>query len=358
MDNLFVQRKKKKHLFGIVLLSILTVVILLITIFNMLISAHVGIHQVSVTINSLPSRLEGFKILVLSDLHGASFGVNQQELLSAVNSQKYHVICILGDVCDAKGSVRPLIRLIEQLEGNQPVLFIPGDEDPAPVSVDALPSGSIKADYIRQLEEAGIVYLDAPYCIEMNGKKIWFTPESVYSLDLASLEKSITDRINELKDQEDSRSRNEYLYAAEYQLDRIDRIRNSQKTMTRDDIHIALTHVPLSENAIRDLHDLYYNTNNIYIQGVSLILAGHYNAGQWRLPWGTVFYIPDSFNNEAKGFFVSDKGVVGASSVVGLTQYITPGLSVSNVYPSLVAKFRLFNQPMISIVTLTGKIVN
>ncbi len=357
-DELFVEKVKKRHTFSLVLLCFMLVLLTVISVYNMIISSHVGIRKYSVTVNALPSRLEGTRILVMSDLHGASFGVNQAELVNLINSQTFDVLCIVGDVTDRAGSPRALIRVLDQLDGGKPVLFIPGDEDPLPLDTDALSDGEAKASYIRLIEQTGAIYLDTPYRYENGSSVIWFSPESVFALDLDTAESAAVSRKNELLAEDGSAQRDAYLLAADYQLDRISRIRDAQRTMLPTDIHVALTHVPLSDQALRDLHDMFYGGKSLYIQGVSLVLAGHFNAGQWRLPWGSAFYIPQSFPVSDTGFFVNDAYLTGVKSVVGVNQVITAGLSVSNAYPGVMRSFRLFNQPMLSMVTLTRKITD
>ncbi len=357
-DGFFVDRRKKRHVFSMAVLFLILVIVIVLSVYNMIISSAVSVGKLSVTVNALPSRLEGMKILVMSDLHGASFGINQSDLVRLINSTDHDILCVVGDVTDKRGSPRAFIRVLEQLEGGSPVLFIPGDEDPSPLNTDELSDGDVHAPYIRLIEQAGAEYLDAPYRYEAGGSVIWFCPEALYTLDLDAAERTASARRDELLQEQGTPQRDAYLRAAEYQLERIGRIREAQRTMQRTDIHVALSHVPLSESGLRDLHDLFYGGQSLYIQGISLVLAGHYNAGQWRVPWGGAFFIPRSFNLGESGFFVSDNGLKGAQSVVGVTQVITPGLNVSGSYPGIMRYFRLFNQPELTLVTLTRKIVD
>ena len=357
-DGFFVDRRKKKHVFSLMMLFLIMAIVIVLSIYNMIISSKVGVEKLSVTVNALPSRLEGTKILVMSDLHGASFGINQSELVKMINGTDWDVLCVVGDVTDERGSPRAFIRILEQLEGGRPVLFIPGDEDPAPLNTDALSDGEVKSVYIRQIEQAGAVYLDVPYRWEVGGSVVWFCPEALYTLDLDAAERTAAARRDELLEEEGTPQRDAYLRAAEYQLDRLERIREAQRTMQCTDIHVALSHVPLSESGLRDLHDRFYGSQSLYVQGISLVLSGHYNAGQWRVPWGGAFFIPSSFNLEESGFFVPDTGLKGAQSVVGVVQVITPGLNVSECYPGIMRYFRLFNQPSVTLVTMTRKITD
>ena len=354
-NSLFSAPKRHSPL-PLILLMILILVILSVSVPNLLINTHPATETAGITVPSLPASLEGFRIVVLSDLHGLFFGPNQQFLLESITAQKFNVICVVGDICDRTGNPRALIRLLGRLPENTTVFFIPGDEDPNPLRSEPDASPDAREDYILQLEAAGAVYLDAPRSITVGKNTIWFSPESLFTLDLDSAEKAARNRLDELYAEPYSPTNEAWIRAAEYQIDRLKRIRDAQKVMTADDIQIALTHVPLSETSLRELHDAYKDGQSVYISSVSLVIAGHYNAGQWRLPGGSAVWIPESFRLRNTGFFPSDIGLTGLQTVLGVTQYISSGLGASRIYPGLMGQFRLFNQPRISVLTLTRRL--
>ncbi len=353
--SLFTPPKKHSPL-PLILLMVLILLILSISVPNLLLNTHVITESASITIPSLPSSMEGFRIVVLSDLHGAFFGPNQQFLLEEISRQKYNVICVVGDICDNNGNPRALVRLLGQLPENTTVFFIPGDEDPNPLRSEPDASVDAREDYILQLESAGAVYLDAPQRVTIGKHTVWFSPESIFTLDLPNAETTAQRRLQELYKEPFSPQNEAWIRATEYQLDRLSRIREAQRVMTADDIQVALTHVPLSETSLRELHDAYKDGQSIYISSVSLVIAGHYNAGQWRLPGGGALWVPEGFSLRNTGFFPSDVGLTGIQTVLGITQYISSGLGASRLYPGLMGSFRLFNQPRISILTLTRKL--
>ncbi len=82
------------------------------------------------------------------------------------------------------------------------------------------------------------------------------------------------------------------------------------------------------------------------------MLAGHYNGGQWRLPFLGAVKVPASAG-KGSGWFPGDMGVVGLSSYQGIPQYISPGLGASNAIG--LPAFRLFNTPQITQITLTTR---
>ncbi len=356
-DPLFAMPKERRVMPYVILL-ILLLVFTGLFIYNMLLNSHVSVETSRITINTLPSKLENFKICVISDLDGQFFGPNQEYLYEAVTSQKCSVICVVGDICDDTGSPRALIRLISRLDEDTTVLFIPGDEDPNPLRNEPHAEKDARASYITDLVEAGAVYLDVPVAIRVGDATAWFCPESIYSMDIDSGESTARKRLNELLQEPWSEQNEAWISATEYQLDRYARIREAQRIMTPADIQIAVSHAPLSETSLRELHDSYASGQSVYISGISLIIAGHQNAGGWRMPGSGAIWVPDSFTVKTSGFFPSDNGLRGLQNVLGISQYISSGLGTSSVYPGLMSSFRLFNQPAISILTLTRKLNN
>ena len=93
---------------------------------------------------------------------------------------------------------------------------------------------------------------------------------------------------------------------------------------------------------------------NSYVRTVSLVLAGHYVGGQWRLPGIGAVRAPLSSGLGSNGWFPEDRMVTGLSTVLGVSQYISPGLGTSSAIglPSV----RLFNTPAVTILILTQKL--
>ena len=79
----------------------------------------------------------------------------------------------------------------------------------------------------------------------------------------------------------------------------------------------------------------------------SLILAGHYNGGQWRIPFKGAIYVPEL------GWFPDDELVQGLSYPAGIPQYISPGLGSDPHYTTQPG--RLFNGPKITRIVLTRR---
>lgn len=353
-DSLFAPERKRSAAPIFVLILIL-VLIGGCVIYNLAFNTRPTLIRQSVTINDLPGGLEGFKILHISDLDGRLFGTGQENLLSAIGKEKYHAVCITGDFTNKQGNPKALIRLLNALSPDVPVFFIAGDEDPQTIS--AASDGTFTySNYIRMLSDYGAIFLDAPQPVQRNSCTVWFSPEMFYTLDLQASKATAQKRTEELLQEEPSETRNTHLASTHYSLDRFSRMEEAMRSMTPGDIHIALSHVPLTNEGLRNLHDSYADGQSIYIDGVSLVLAGHYNAGQWRLPGSGALYVPSSSTLAHTGFFPSENGLVGVQSMMGITQYISPGLGTSRIYPFPISTCRLFNRPAVTLITLTSKL--
>ncbi len=144
---------------------------------------------------------------------------------------------------------------------------------------------------------------------------------------------------------------NAQLQMIDYRLGVLDRMEESINTMRSGDVQIALTHHPLTSDTISTLQQWSGDSHSNFLHGISLVLAGHYNAGQVRLPGLGAVKAPASAGFSGNGWLPGDRGIVGLSTVQGITQYISPGLGTSNVY---FLPIRLFNTPSVSILTLTS----
>lgn len=313
--------------------------------------------QEKVTVPNLPSSLENFRILHISDLHGLQFGENQQRLIKAFENKPYDIVCITGDVCGKNGEYGPFLELLAHFQANnKPVYFIPGDEDPNPLI--ALPHGNdtAKADYILAAESLGAVYLDSPVQITKGKGKLWIYPEWAYTMDVEASAAIMRTRLAELEKQPDSLERTAAITAVTYQLDQMERIIAARRISLETDIHVALTHYPLQLSALEEMLAFTSSENDSYVRSISLILAGHYVGGQWRLPVIGAVRAPKNSGLGTKGWFPDDEQIVGLASFMGIPQYISPGLGASEAIS--LPNFRFLNTPSITILTLTSKLIH
>lgn len=112
------------------------------------------ISRYEVASQKLPESFDGFKIVQLSDLHGAEFGEDGMELVEKVGSLEPDMIALTGDFVTDEGDLAAVEKLAARLVKLCPVYFISGNHE----------FGSGLAVKVRNiLERAGVKYLSNEY---------------------------------------------------------------------------------------------------------------------------------------------------------------------------------------------------
>ena len=87
-------------------LAVLVVLILVLVLFFRWENTSLQIARFDPVFTDLPAGFDGCRIVVLSDLHGAEFGEDNQALFQAVASQSPDYIFYLGDLEDRYAGAR------------------------------------------------------------------------------------------------------------------------------------------------------------------------------------------------------------------------------------------------------------
>lgn len=335
------------------LIGFLVVLLLLVAglfTWNFALNHTVVYEKTYVTITNLPSSLENWTILHLSDLNGASIGENQSAIKKAIGTRSYSCIVLSGNMVGPGGDVEPVLDLVSILPRETPILLLPGDGDPSPYAAAAHGSLSPYAEWAQRLLDAGVIILDEPVSFQRNKATIWFVPEYLYSLDLNSTEKAYQDQLDALNAVVGSLTPDQAALkrSAEYQVERMRRIRETIATIGANDIQIAVTHMPLTKSYVATAKANSKAGTVFSIHNVSLSLAGGYCAGQWRIPGVGAIWAPEL------GFFPEDVQLSGLGYINGIWQHISPGLGVNDIYPVL--PFRMFNSPAATMLVLTTSV--
>ncbi len=323
----------------------------------MLNNSNLVVTEQTVTVVGLPDDLEGYRVVVLSDMNAKRFGDNQSLLLRTLNGLKYDALFCLGDMVGKSGNAEPFWEFIEGLRDPDKVYFICGDSDPGPYikgarGTEGVLSQLILEDWILGAVERGAHYVDAPVAVPVKGATLWLSPATMLNLEASSTLETWKDQTEQEVDGVRSGINEDYttLPLTTYRTKLAQQLYDAQRAMNAADIHISLAHEPPADDFIYTSED-HDPASERFLYSPELILAGHFCGGVWRIPGAGAFYVPDR-TMDRDGWFPKQEDVAGLS-VVGETQlYITRGLSTSGSVPLM--PFRLFNEPEISVITLTS----
>lgn len=119
------------------------------------------ISRYEVASQKLPESFDGFKIVQLSDLHGAEFGEDGMELVEKVKELEPDMIALTGDFVTDEGDLAAVKKLAGRLTELCPVYFVSGNHE----------FGSGLAVKVRNiLERAGVKYLSNEYLTISRGE--------------------------------------------------------------------------------------------------------------------------------------------------------------------------------------------
>ena len=342
-------RRSRSHRFRSAVLLLLPILIISLWVLNITVSRRVRLEEFRLTVLNLSADLEGFSILHLSDLHGARFGENQKAVETALGTTRYSCVVMTGDMLGEDGDVQPLLELVALMPHDTPKFLIPGDTDGPAVDTKAHSSLSVYTGWAEELQAAGVQVLTLPALITREKGRIWFVPEDLYALDLDGMRSVYQKQLAELNGRKTTLTADDAarFRALEYESERIDALQEMIKGFQPEDIQVVLTHTPLSADYVADLVSWSDKEELFSMRYASLILAGHYNGGQWRIPFVGAVYVPEL------GWFPKDEEVQGLSYIEGIPQYISPGLGSDPHYEHQPG--RIFNPPVITKITLTGK---
>jgi len=152
--------KRKTH-GGIVILSLILLLILAAAFIIHDSRTHLEISEYNISSDKLPESFSGFKIVQLSDLHGAEFDGRLTEKVRALTPD---IIVLTGDFISDAGDLLAVDSLTGELKDICPVYFVSGNHDFASGEISALS---------EILERNNVRYLHNEYlCLERGGDKI------------------------------------------------------------------------------------------------------------------------------------------------------------------------------------------
>ncbi len=224
---------------------------------------RVRVRAYDVPIENLPPAFEGYRILMMSDLHASDPERATIDLENLTRDLTFDVTVFTGDIIeDDPIALQPYAEGLQHLIQRAPLLFVDGNHDRW-MAYDPLK---------LYLEELGVTVLqNQAYAVERGGDHLYFYGATDYYF---------TDQLPALMDLQKMRS---------------------QTT-------VLLTHQPQFFDMIDYL-------------GVELTLAGHTHAGQFRLPFLPVLYAPGQgfMPKYGYGFYREKAGTLYVTSGLGAT---------------------------------------
>ncbi len=242
--------------------------------------------------NRLPDSFSGFKIVQVSDLHGASFGRENSRLLSRISAERPDIIVITGDLINSRETdIAAAERFCRAAGEIAPVFFSSGNHESRLENYSSLR---------EKLQSSGVTVLENESVkFEKNGETIVISGI------------------------QDPRFVTDYNY--DNSLAAV-RLALEKMSLKKEDFNLLLSHRPELMAAYKE-------------QKIDLVFSGHAHGGQFRLPPFGGLFVPN------QGFFPRyDAGLFGEDK----TQMI-----VSRGLGRSIIPFRIFNPPDLVIAELT-----
>ena len=156
-------KKKKNRRIGC--LGVFLIILLIVTIPFIVLYVDSNTRLVTteyvLEYENLPASFDGYRIVVLADIHGIEFGENNESLINAVKEANPNIIAIAGDLIDRYQPGRPVERqleiaqtLVDGLVDVAPVFFVTGNHE--------WDSGEVRT-LLAMLEENGVHVLRNQY---------------------------------------------------------------------------------------------------------------------------------------------------------------------------------------------------
>ena len=333
-------------------IALLTLMLLLLN------NSSIQVEEKTISIAGLSSDFEGYRIVLLSDLHGREYGDEQATLLRSLNTLKYDMMILAGDMVGKGGNAEALYDLLEGKTSAAPVYFIAGDSDPGPLlaqprDTSGLLEDFVLDDWILGAIQRGAIYLSSPTLIEKGSSRLWLTPEGMLDVEASPL----LSRLNAQYRSESSA----YVSGSEaarvtlpltaWRVQCAEKLLNAVTSIENSDLHIAVAHYP----PIEPYNAASGYTGSGMLRTPDLVLAGHYCGGGWKIPFFGALYVP-AVEAPRHGWFPDQSLVEGERRLANVTVYTTGGLAMTDAIGLL--RFRMNNQPKITVLTLTAALTD
>lgn len=260
-------KKKTKKYLGI------GVIVLVVLVWLIWSNQRIEVTQYTVESENLPHAFDDYTIVQISDLHNASFGKGQKDLLEKIVAEKPNIIAITGDLIDSDHTdVKKAMELVKGAVKVAPVYYVSGNHEAWSKKYPTLWKEMLKSG-VNILTQGGVPQRRA-------GETIM-----IYGLDDPCMGG-----------------------AKEFEGDEEAKLASGMARYEKEYYTILLSHRPE-----------YFK--NYVARNMDLVLAGHAHGGQVRIPFIGGVYAP------GQGFF--PKYTAGTFTDKNTTMVVSRGLGNS-----------------------------
>lgn len=262
---------------------------------------HFVCRSCEITTRKIRGDLDGFRFVMLADLHNNSFGKNNEKLLEAIRQAKPDAVLIAGDMIVAKGvhSMEVPLHLLRELSREYPIYYANGNHEDRMDQEREIYQDQYDR-YRRALKEMGVHYL-------VNESAVIEKPGSgrirITGLDLPE---------------------RYYRHAGKNPMDK-NFLEDTLGKADPEEFHVLLAHTPL-----------YFEEYAKW--GADLVCSGHFHGGTVKLPFLGGMITPNYifFPKYDSGIYRENQSVMA----------LTAGLGTHSV------NVRFLNRPELYIITL------
>lgn len=285
------------------MIKIIGALILLLLLIEYIRNLKPEITEENVESERLPQVFDGFRMVILADLHNYSFGKGNEVLKKQIDSVKPDIILVAGDMLVRKAPKKydTAFELLKALSRKYPIYYGLGNHEQS-LAGEKEEYAALYREYVNKLEKEGIIFLD-------NKSVILRRKNDNLKITGLSIEK---DYYGKCKIPE---------MPADY-------IENLVGKCERQCYNILIAHNPV-----------YFKNYAAY--GSDLILAGHVHGGIIRLP-----FLGGMLSPQYRFFPKYDAGRFHEK---GSTMLISRGLGLHTL------KFRIGNRPELMTIILKRK---
>lgn len=121
----------------------------------------VQINEYSIEFDSLPESFDGCTVMLISDMHGKSFGRDNEKLIKLVRRAAPDIIAITGDMASSEEQLPALEALLRGIEGTGDIYCVNGNHEWA---------GGIEDESAEMMRKYGAHFLSNEYEILERGE--------------------------------------------------------------------------------------------------------------------------------------------------------------------------------------------